>query len=130
MSTLLRAWSRHHRASLVARETTHLPVQETWIRPLGGEDPPENKMAIHSSVLAWEIPWTEEPNGLQSVGLQRVRCDFATEHTHQTPCQTQRSDQYVTPPHLQDWMSRWEGNQSKKYGGCTPLNSAGGTHRL
>ena len=82
MSTLLRAWSRHHRASLVARETTHLPVQETWIRPLGGEDPPENKMAIHCSVLAWEIPWTEEPNGLQSVGLQRVRCDFPTEHTH------------------------------------------------
>ena len=51
------------------------PVRETWIRSLGREDPLEEKMATHSSILAWRIPWTEEPGGLQSMGLQRVRND-------------------------------------------------------
>ena len=46
---------------------------ETQVRYLGWEDPLEKKMATHSSVLAWEIPWTEEPGGLQSMGLERVR---------------------------------------------------------
>ena len=50
----------------------NLPAkQETWVRPLGQEDPLENEMATHFSVLAWEIPWTEEPDRLQSMGLQR-----------------------------------------------------------
>ena len=43
-----------------------------WIRSLGGEDPLEEGMAIHSSILAWRIPWTEEPGGLHPVGSQRV----------------------------------------------------------
>ena len=43
---------------------------ETWVGSLGLEDPLEKEMATHSSILAWEIPWTEEPGGLQSVGLQ------------------------------------------------------------
>ena len=47
-------------------------VQETWVRPLGQKDPLEKEMATHSSILAWEIPWTEEPGGLPSVGSQRV----------------------------------------------------------
>ena len=47
-------------------------VQETWVRFLGQEDPQEKGMATHSSILAWRIPWTEEPGGLQSMGLQRV----------------------------------------------------------
>ena len=47
-------------------------MQEIWILSLGQEDSLEEVMAIHSSVLAWRIPWTEEPGGLQSVGLQRV----------------------------------------------------------
>ena len=47
-------------------------MQETWIRSLGQEDPLEKEMATHYSILAWEIPWTEEPGGLQSMGLQRV----------------------------------------------------------
>jgi len=47
-------------------------MQETWIQFLGGEDPLEGEMASHSSILAWEIPGTEEPGGLQSIGLQRV----------------------------------------------------------
>ena len=51
---------------------------ETWVRLLGREDPLEKEMAMHSSTLAWKIPWTEEPAGLLSMGLQRVRHDRAT----------------------------------------------------
>ena len=47
--------------------------QETRVRSLGQEDPLEKEMAAHSSIFAWEIPWTEEPGGLQSMGSQRVR---------------------------------------------------------
>ena len=54
----------------------HQPaMQETQVRPLGQEDPLEKEMAIHSSTLAWKIPWTEEPGGLQSMGSQGVRHD-------------------------------------------------------
>ena len=52
-----------------------LPIQETWLRSLGWEDPLEEEMATCSSNLAWEIPWTEEPGGLQSMGSQRVGLD-------------------------------------------------------
>ena len=47
-------------------------MQETWVRSLGQEDPLEKEMAIHSSSLAWKIPWMEEPGGLQSMESQRV----------------------------------------------------------
>ena len=47
---------------------THLPMQETWVLSLSGEDPLEKEMATYSSILAWEIPWTEESDGLQSMG--------------------------------------------------------------
>ena len=47
-------------------------MQKTWVRSLGWEDPLEEGMATHSSILAWRIPWTEEPGGLQSMGPQRV----------------------------------------------------------
>ena len=64
------------RASLVAQILKNLPaMQETQVRSLGQEDPLEEEMATHSSVLAWEIPWTEETGELQSMGLQRVRHD-------------------------------------------------------
>ena len=64
---------RYERASPVAqRERIHLPMQEMGVQTLGQEDPLEKEMAPHSSILAWEIPWTEEPEGLQSRGLQRV----------------------------------------------------------
>ena len=43
-------------------------VQETWVQTLGREDPLEKEMATHSSILVWEVPWTEEPGGLQSMG--------------------------------------------------------------
>ena len=60
-------------ASLVAQSLKRLPaMREIWVRPLGGEDPLEKEMATHSSILAWRIPWMEEPGGLQSMGLQRV----------------------------------------------------------
>ena len=48
---------------------------ETRVRSLGCEDSLEKRMATHSSILAWRIPWTEKPNGLQSMGSQRIRCD-------------------------------------------------------
>ena len=51
---------------------------ETQVRSLGQEEPLEKEMATHSSTLAWEIPWTEEPGSLKSMGLQRVRHDWAT----------------------------------------------------
>ena len=50
-------------------------MKETWILSLGLEDALEKGMGIHSSILAWKIPWTEGPGGLQSIGLQRVRYD-------------------------------------------------------
>ena len=50
-------------------------LQETWVRSMGWEDPLEEEMATHSSILAWRIPWTEEPGGLQSTGWQRVGHD-------------------------------------------------------
>ena len=52
----------------------HVPtMRETWVRSLGQEDPLEKEMATHSSILAWKIPWTEDPDRLQSMGSQRVR---------------------------------------------------------
>ena len=78
------SWSRHWcwlhilRASLVAQRLKHLPaMQETWVWFLGWEDPLEKEMATQSSILAWRIPWTEEPGGLQSTGSQRVGHDWA-----------------------------------------------------
>ena len=63
-------------ASLVAQRLKHLPaMQETWVQSLGWEDPLEEEMATHSSILPWRIPWAEEPGGLQSTWLQRVGHD-------------------------------------------------------
>ena len=63
-------------ASLVAQRLKHLPAMwETQVRSLGWEDPLETGMATHSSILAWRIPWREEPGRLQSTGSQRVGHD-------------------------------------------------------
>ena len=60
-------------ASLVAQSVKNLPaMQETQVRSLGREDPLEKEMATRSSTLAWRIPWTEEPGGLQSMGSQEL----------------------------------------------------------
>ena len=62
--------------SKLAQMVKRLPaMQKTWVRFLGWEDPLEKEMAIHSSILAWKIPWAEEPDRLQSMGLQRVGHD-------------------------------------------------------
>ena len=74
-------------ASLVAQTVKHLPAKrETRVRSLGREDPLEKEMAIHSSALAWKIPWTEEPDRLQSMESQRVGHDWATSFTHWQDC--------------------------------------------
>ena len=61
-------------------ERVCLPTQETAVRSLGREDPLEEEMAIRSSILVWEIPWTEEPSGLHSTGSQKVRHNWARMH--------------------------------------------------
>ena len=66
-------------AFLVAQRLKRLPAtQETWVWSLGWKDPLEKEMATHSSILAWRIPWMEEPGGLKSTGSQRVGHDWAT----------------------------------------------------
>ena len=63
----------------MAQQLKNLPsMQEIPVQCLGQEDPLEKKMANHSSILGWEIPWTEEPGGLQSLRSQRVGQDLAT----------------------------------------------------
>ena len=60
----------------MAQTVKHLPTMwETWVQSLGREVPLEKEMATHSSILAWKIPWTEEPGRLQSMGSQRVGHD-------------------------------------------------------
>ena len=69
-------------ASLLAQTVKNLPaIQKTWALFLGQEDPLEKGMATHSSILAWRIPWTQKPGGLQSMGSQRAGHSWAT-NTH------------------------------------------------
>ena len=64
------------RPSQVAQKVKKLlAMKETWVQSLGREDPLEKGVATRSSILAWRIPWTEEPGGLQVIGLQRVGHD-------------------------------------------------------
>ena len=73
----LKAELLDHMASLVAQTVKRLPtMRETQVRSLGQEDRLEKEMATHSSILAWKIPWTEDPGRLQSMGSQRVGHDF------------------------------------------------------
>ena len=68
---------------LVAQSVNNLlEMKDTQVRSLGGEDPLEKEMATHSSILAWEIPWTEELGRLQSMGLQRVDVVIKTKCYH------------------------------------------------
>ena len=67
---------RTKKASLVAYTVKNpLAMQESWAQSLGWEDPLEEGMVTHSSILAWRIPWTEEPGGLQSIRSQRIGHD-------------------------------------------------------
>ena len=75
-NTLKASCTKSTRTSLVAQMVKRLPtMQETRVQSLGQEDPLEEEMAIHSSTIAWKIPWTEEPGRLQSMGSQRVGHD-------------------------------------------------------
>ena len=92
-----------YRVSLVAQMVKNPPVmQETWVQSLGQEDPPEKWMATHSSIMAWRIPWTEEPGELQFMGLQRVRHDWTT-NKH-----TQMSIYTFFPKNLCEWKFELE----------------------
>ena len=89
-------------ASLVVQMVKNLPaVWEDQVRSLGWEDSLEKKMATHSSIFAWRIPWTEEPGGLQSMGSQRVGHNWLTQtHTHTQ--NLHRKTRGCHPHHL-DW---------------------------
>ena len=69
---------------MAQRSRICLPVQETQVQSLDWEDPLEKEMATNSSILAWEIPWTEEPGGLQFLLSQRDRYDLGTKQQQQT----------------------------------------------
>ena len=72
------------RVSLIAQLVNHLPaMQDTQVQFLGREDPLEKEMETHSSILAWRIPWTEEPNRLQSTGSQESDTTYRLNHHHQ-----------------------------------------------
>ena len=82
------SWLSHYmhslRAFLVGQMIKTLPaIQETWVQSLGQEAPLEKGMVTYSNILSWRIPWTKEPDGLQSMGLQRVWHDWAINtHAH------------------------------------------------
>ena len=79
-------------------------TQETRVQPLGQEDPLEKEIATHSSILAWRIPWTEEPGGLQSMGLQRVRHDWVTNtRTHPSQAESMPTTSVSQHPYLRLW---------------------------
>ena len=78
-------------------------MHDTWVQSLGWEDPLQEGMATHPSILAWEIPWTEEPGGLQSMVLQRVGHDWLTKHNSQ-------NSKYIRSEYLTNWIwkRRWK----------------------
>ena len=65
----------------VVKKKIHLPMQGMWVQFLGQEDPLEKDIATHSSIIAWEIPWTEESGGLQSMGSQKSQAWLMTKQT-------------------------------------------------
>ena len=67
-------------------------IHETWVRSLGGKDPLEEAMITHSSILAWGIPWTEEPGQRPSMGLQESRHNLSTTNNKKRPWQARSSD--------------------------------------
>ena len=69
-------------AELLGKLELYIQLQQTRVQSLGGEDPLEEGLATHSSVLAWRIPWTEEPGRLQSIGLQRDRKSTRLNSSH------------------------------------------------
>ena len=92
-------------ASLVTQMVKNLPaMQGIRVQSLGQEDPLEKGMATQSSILAWEIPWTEEPGRLQSMGSQRVGHNWATKHFHVS----------IKVTYLEDISNPWSYKDEKK----------------
>ena len=84
---------------MVKNPPANAGIQEMQGRSLGWEDPLKEGMETHSSTLAWEIPWTEEPGGLQSMGSQRVRHDVVTDQQQQMPfCESSLSGTTIANP--------------------------------
>ena len=82
--------------TMVAQTVKNLPaMKETWVWSLGWEGPLEKGMTIHSSIIAWRILWTEDPSGLQFMGLQRVRLDWVTKAITFSPTETQITLKYA-----------------------------------
>ena len=73
----------------------NLPAMQTWVQSLGQKDPLEKGMATHSSILAWRIPWTEEPGGLQSVGLKEKNGKLTTYKKSFQMSLQRRSSSYI-----------------------------------
>ena len=87
----------------MAQMVKHLPtMQKTWVRSLGQEDPLEMEMATHPSMLAWRIPWTEEPGGLPSKATQTAGrdCTTNTQHTHKRKGNLEVERNFLVKPHL------------------------------
>ena len=90
---------------VVAQMVKSLPAMwENWVRSLGQEDPLEKGMATHSNILAWKIPWMEEPRGLQSMRLQRVRPDWVT---NTFTFKRKRREQSSLSPHIHQGETTW-----------------------
>ena len=94
-------------------------MQETWVRSLGQEDPLEEEMATHSSILAWKIPRRERPSGLQPMGSQRVRHNLATEQCkHFTMSKTFLMGEIWTQGnHIEGKVQRYEKRPFNNMGG-------------
>ena len=86
-------------------------MQEMWVQSLGGEGPLEEGMATHSSIIAWRIPWTEEPGGLQSMESQRVRHELAAKQ--QAPIRTSTIQRLMTGTSLE---VQWSGLRASNTG--------------
>ena len=91
-------------------------MQKTWVQSLGQEDPLEKEMAIYSNILAWEIPWVEDPGRLQSMRSWSVECDWAIEHTHTTILEIKCCPPTPTHP---GWSRCW------MWPTCTPRTMIG-----
>ena len=97
---------KNHLTCWLSGKGTPLPMQEIWVRPLGREDHLEKETATHSSILAWEIPWTEEPGGLQSMGLQK-ELDTMTQQQHHLRRYWKAFDKLHCPSATQkSWQSK------------------------
>ena len=90
----------------MAQAIKNLPaMQETGVRSLDQEDPLEEEMATHSSILAWGIPWTEEPGRMQSMGLQRRTQEHTHTHTHRVTVWLKVAQLVKNPPSKQEtWV--------------------------